>query len=102
MRPCERATERVTLSAFVVHGLSTVSFHDLQGTRVTVLEDLKNLESSIVKRYRELQPAIAEVDELRRVAERLGVDLDAPTPARTGRNGRGAASTRAKPRRRAA
>jgi hypothetical protein len=43
---------------------------------MTVLDDLKKLEASIVKRYRELQPALAEVEELRRVAERLGVDLD--------------------------
>ena len=43
---------------------------------MTVLDDLKKLEASIVKRYQELQPALAEVEELRRVAERLGVDLD--------------------------
>jgi septal ring factor EnvC (AmiA/AmiB activator) len=43
---------------------------------MTVLDDLKKLEASIVKRYRELQPALAEVEELRRVADRLGVNLD--------------------------
>lgn len=43
---------------------------------MTVLDDLKKLEASIVKRYQELQPALAEVEELRRVADRLGVDLD--------------------------
>jgi hypothetical protein len=43
---------------------------------MTVLDDLKKLEASIVARYQELQPALAEVEELRRVAERLGVDLD--------------------------
>jgi hypothetical protein len=43
---------------------------------MTVLDDLKKLETSIVKRYQELQPALAEVEELRRVADRLGVDLD--------------------------
>lgn len=47
---------------------------------MTVLDDLKKLEASIVKRYQELQPALAEVEELRRVAERLGVDLDRPGP----------------------
>ncbi|MES1193246.1 MAG: winged helix-turn-helix transcriptional regulator [Solirubrobacterales bacterium] len=46
---------------------------------MTVLDDLKKLEASIVKRYRELQPALAEVEELRRVADRLGVDLDRPS-----------------------
>ncbi len=45
---------------------------------MNVLDDLKKLEASIVKRYRELQPALAEVEELRRVAQRLGVDLDRP------------------------
>jgi winged helix-turn-helix DNA-binding protein len=43
---------------------------------MTVLDDLQKLEASIVKRYQELQPALAEVEELRRVAERLGVNLD--------------------------
>jgi hypothetical protein len=43
---------------------------------MTVLDDLKKLEASIVTRYQELQPALAEVEELRRVADRLGVDLD--------------------------
>ena len=48
---------------------------------MTVLDDLKKLEASIVKRYQELQPALAEVEELRRVADRLGVDLDRPGTA---------------------
>jgi hypothetical protein len=43
---------------------------------MNVLDDLKKLEVSIVQRYQELQPALAEVEDLRRVAERLGVDLD--------------------------
>jgi Winged helix-turn-helix DNA-binding len=43
---------------------------------MNVLDDLKKLEASIVARYQELQPALTEVEELRRVAERLGVDLD--------------------------
>lgn len=47
---------------------------------MTVLDDLQKLEASIVKRYQELQPALAEVEELRRVADRLGVDLDRPGP----------------------
>jgi hypothetical protein len=46
---------------------------------MNVLDDLKKLEASIVARYQELQPALAEVEELRRVAERLGVDLDRPS-----------------------
>jgi hypothetical protein len=43
---------------------------------MNVLDDLKKLEASIVQRYEQLQPALAEVEDLRRVAERLGVDLD--------------------------
>jgi hypothetical protein len=43
---------------------------------MNVLDDLKKLEASIVQRYQELQPALAEIEELRRVADRLGVDLD--------------------------
>jgi septal ring factor EnvC (AmiA/AmiB activator) len=54
---------------------------------MTVTDDLKKLETSIVKRYQELQPALAEVEELRRVADRLGVNLDsaAAKPARARR-----------------
>jgi hypothetical protein len=72
---------------------------------MNVLDDLKKLEASIVKRYQELQPALAEIEELRRVAERLGVNLDrastraaakpaAATRTRTRRSG--AASSRRK------
>ena len=46
---------------------------------MNVLDDLKKLEASIVARYQELQPALAEIEELRRVADRLGVDLDRPS-----------------------
>jgi hypothetical protein len=69
---------------------------------MTVLDDLKKLEASIVARYQELQPVLAEIEELRRVAERLGVDLDrasgkparpaaAPTRSRGRRSPRGKA-----------
>jgi hypothetical protein len=65
---------------------------------MTVLDDLKKLEASIVARYQELQPALAEVEELRRVAERLGVDLDragakAAKPARATTRSRGRRSS---------
>jgi hypothetical protein len=62
---------------------------------MTVLDDLQKLEASIVARYRELQPALAEVEELRRVADRLGVDLDRPS-AKTAKP---AAATRTRTRR---
>ena len=64
---------------------------------MTVLDDLKKLEASIVKRYQELQPALAEVEELRRVAERLGVNLDRPGP-RAARAAAPATATAATPR----
>jgi hypothetical protein len=71
---------------------------------MTVLDDLKKLEASIVARYRELQPVLAEVEELRRVAERLGIDLDRATartratakPARTRTRSSGGARSRKK------
>jgi hypothetical protein len=67
---------------------------------MTVLDDLQKLEASIVARYQELQPALAEVEELRRVAERLGVNLDRaatkavkPATATTRRRGRRSAAS---------
>jgi hypothetical protein len=77
---------------------------------MTVLDDLKKLEASIVARYQQLQPALAEIEELRRVAERLGVNLDraagraskpaaaarAAKPAQTRARRSSAASTRRK------
>jgi hypothetical protein len=65
---------------------------------VSVIDDLKKLEASIIKRYQELQPAIAELEELRRAAERLGIDLEAPQPARNGRSSSQPLAT-ARPRR---
>jgi len=71
---------------------------------MNVLDDLKKLEASIVQRYQELQPALAEVEELRRVAERLGVDLDragarAAKPARAARAAGAAKPAQARARR---
>ncbi|HEV7493079.1 HTH domain-containing protein [Baekduia sp.] len=60
---------------------------------MTVLDDLKKLEASIVARYQQLQPALAEIEELRRVAERLGVNLDRAA----GRASKPAAARAAKP-----
>lgn len=62
---------------------------------MSVIDDLKKLEASIVQRYQELQPAIAEVEELRRVAERLGIDLEQPkSTGGTRANSRPAATAR--------
>ncbi len=60
---------------------------------MNVLDDLKKLEASIVARYQQLQPALAEIEELRRVAERLGVNLDRAA----GRAAKPAAARAAKP-----
>jgi ribosome-binding protein aMBF1 (putative translation factor) len=52
---------------------------------VSVLEDLRGIEDRLVARLQELRPLVEEYAELQRVAERLGVDVDAaPTkpPAR--------------------
>lgn len=65
---------------------------------MTVLDDLKKLEASIVARYQELQPALAEVEELRRVAERLGVDLDRAS-TKTAKPAKAAATGRSRGRR---
>ena len=65
---------------------------------MNVLDDLKKLEASIVKRYQELQPALAEIEELRRVAERLGVNLDRASSRATAA-AKPAAATRTRARR---
>jgi hypothetical protein len=44
---------------------------------VSVLNDVRELEQRVASRLRELQPLIEEYNELRRVAERLGIDVEA-------------------------
>lgn len=53
-------------------------------------DDLKSLEVRVVTRIRQLQPALREMDELREVAQRLGIDPDAvnDAPEASGRRGR--------------
>lgn len=46
---------------------------------MSVLEDLRGLETRVVNRIRELEGAVSELDELRAVAKRLGLDTAAPT-----------------------
>jgi len=62
---------------------------------VSVLDDLRAAEQRVAERLRELEPSVAEYNELKAVADRLGIDADAaPTPAVT-------ATRRATTRRRA-
>jgi len=51
---------------------------------VSVLDDLRAAEQRVAERLRELEPSVAEYNELKAVADRLGIDADrAPTPAAT-------------------
>jgi hypothetical protein len=68
----------------------------------TFTDDLKSLEDRVVARIRQLRPALREMDELREVAKRLGIDPDAiddPAGASERRGGR--RSNAGTPRRRA-
>jgi hypothetical protein len=44
----------------------------------SVLDELRGLERRVATRLRELAPLVAEYEELRAVAERLGLAVDAP------------------------
>ena len=66
---------------------------------MTVLEELRGIEDRVTARLRELAPLVSEFEELRAVADRLGIDVDAVAaapkkPARTR-----AAGTRPGPKR---
>ena len=51
---------------------------------MSVLDDLRAAEQRVAERLRELEPSVAEYNELKAVADRLGIDADrAPTPAAT-------------------
>jgi hypothetical protein len=54
---------------------------------MSVLEDLKAIERQLVDRLRELEPLVAEYEELRRAAERLGVDYRQGSGARASADG---------------
>jgi uncharacterized membrane protein len=46
----------------------------ISGVTVSVLEEIRSLESQVLTRLRELEPLLAEYQELRQAAERLGLD----------------------------
>jgi len=47
---------------------------------VSVLEDLKAFEQRVVDRLEELRPLVEEYEELRRIAKRLDLQIDADRP----------------------
>jgi hypothetical protein len=50
-------------------------------TPVSVLEEVRGIEDRVAARLRELAPLVAEFEELRAVAERLGMEVEgAPAP----------------------
>src|SRR4051812_24948875 len=67
----------------------------LEGLSMGAMDELKDLETRVTERIRELEAAVSELDELRAVARRLGIDVPvkAPTSAR-GRSGRTKKTTR--------
>jgi DNA primase len=79
---------------------------------VSVLDDLRKAEQRVAQRLKELEPAVAEYQELQEVAKRLGIDAAASTPPtaaqsgarrrprRRSTSGSGAAAASAKPARR--
>jgi hypothetical protein len=51
-----------------------------------VLDDLNRVEERLAARIRELEAQMDELDELRRLADRLGLDVPSPRPARPARS----------------
>src|SRR4029078_4494674 len=47
---------------------------------MSVLDDLRKAEQRVAQRLKELEPAVAEYQELQEVAKRLGIDALASTP----------------------
>ena len=71
---------------------------------MSVLDDFRAAEQRVAQRLKELAPAVAEYRELEAVAQRLGIDSDAPAaetaPAETAETARPARTRRAsRPRR---
>jgi hypothetical protein len=62
---------------------------------MSVLDDLRHLEQQLVARLRELRPLVAEYEQLREVAERLGVQVKEPADGDTATPPTGAKRTSA-------
>jgi hypothetical protein len=61
---------------------------------VSVLDDIHALEQRVGARLKELRPLVDEYNELRRVAERLGIDVDAADGGRARRPRRATTTSR--------
>ena len=48
---------------------------------MSVLDEFRKAEQQVVNRLRELQPLVAEHEQLRKVAERLGLNVSEPPAA---------------------
>jgi transposase-like protein len=51
---------------------------------VSVIEELRSLEQRVAARLAELQPLIEEYEELRRIADRLGLDVESAVASPNG------------------
>jgi hypothetical protein len=61
---------------------------------MAVLDDLERVKQQVARRLRELEPLVAEYNELQQVADRLGISpADGRAPRRSGRRSRGSAAT---------
>ena len=63
-------------------------------TPASVLDEVRGIEDRVAARLRELAPLVAEFEELRSVAERLGIEVEG-TPPRRGPAPAGDGGTRA-------
>ena len=64
---------------------------------MAVLDDLERVKQQVARRLRELEPLVAEYNELQQVADRLGISpADAQAPRRSGRRSRGSAASGAR------
>jgi transposase-like protein len=71
------------------------------GAAMSLLDEVRGLETRVVDRIRELEDAVSELEDLRKVAKRLGLDMSPPRvtsakrahPARRRANARGAKRT---------
>jgi hypothetical protein len=66
------------------HRRALPSSYELGGKEpsLSVIEELRSLEQRVAARLAELQPLIEEYEELRRIADRLGFDVEAAPAAR--------------------
>ena len=64
-------------------------------SETSVLDEVRGIEGRVAARLRELAPLVAEFEELRAVADRLGLDLAPELPAPSPSSGRASRGRRA-------